>query len=287
TANKDRPFFLNLWCYGVHGPWGHKVEYTKLFASKKDPRGLQGNPIMASMLRSVDECFGRILDTLDRLGLTENTIVIFNSDNGGNTHSNTTEDSKAARRQGREDPLLADWRKWAGNQPPTNNAPLRDGKGTLYEGGCRVPLMWSWPGRIKGGATNGAVVGHVDLYPTLLDLIGLPHPPQQKMDGVSYARVLRGDGALERKAFFNYFPHGRSPGRCGGVWVRSGDWKLIRWFGVPPGQEGRFELYNLRDDLGETKNLAAAQPARVGGGDQLGGQARGRFVGQTQVGGVG
>jgi arylsulfatase A-like enzyme len=91
-ANRDRPFFLNLWNYGVHGPWGHKEQYTRAFANKKDPRGLQGNPIMASMLKSVDECFGRILDALDRNGLTDNTIVIFNSDNGGNTHSNTPED---------------------------------------------------------------------------------------------------------------------------------------------------------------------------------------------------
>jgi hypothetical protein len=83
------------------------------------------------------------------------------------------------------------------------------------------------------------------------------------MDGVSYARVLRGDGALERKAFFNYFPHGRSPGRAGGVWVRSSDWKLIRWFGNEFGDDVRFELYNLRDDLSETQNLAATQSARV------------------------
>lgn len=263
TENKGRPFFLNLWCYGVHGPWGHKVEYTKLFASKKDPRSAQGNPIMASMLRSVDECFGRILDALEKNGLAENTIVIFNSDNGGNTHSNVPDSAKTAKAEKNKSEFLADWRKWAGNQPPTINTPLRDGKGTLYEGGTRVPLMWSWPGRIKPGATSDAVVGHVDLYPTLLDMIGLPRPAQQKMDGVSYACVLKQTGPFERKAFFNYFPHGRSAGRCGGVWVRSGDWKLFRWFGLSAGDPETHELYNLRDDIGETKNLAAAQPARV------------------------
>jgi arylsulfatase A-like enzyme len=258
TANKDRPFFLNLWNYGVHGPWGHKEEYTKQFVGKKDPRGVQGNPIMASMLKSVDECFGRILDTLDRFGLAENTIIIFNSDNGGNTHSNTAEDGKVQKRKA-DDPFLVNWRKWAGNQPPTINTPLRDGKGTLYEGGTRVPLMWAWPGRIKPGTTSDAIVGHIDVYPTVLDLFGLPRPAQQQLDGVSYAAVLKQTGALERKAFFNYFPHGRSAARAGGVWVRSGDWKLIRWFGAPP----VFELYNLRDDLGETKDRAAAEPARV------------------------
>lgn len=261
-ANRDRPFFLNLWNYGVHGPWGHKVEYTKAFASKKDPRGVQGNPIMASMLKSVDECFGRVLDTLNRLGIADNTIVVFNSDNGGNTHSNTAEDGRAQRRKA-DDPFMVDWRKWAGTQPPTINAPLRDGKGSLYEGGTRVPLMWSWPGRIKPGTTSNAVVGHIDLYPTLLDMVGLSRPAQQKIDGVSYANVLKQTGALERKAFFNYFPHGRSAGHAGGVWVRSGDWKLIRWFGVPPADPNLRELYNLRDDIGETKNLAPAEPDRV------------------------
>ncbi len=258
ASNNGRPFFLNLWNYGVHGPWGHKVEYTQAFASKKDPRGLQGNPIMASMLKSVDQCFGRIVDELEKQGLADNTIVVFNSDNGGNTHSNTAEDAK----RGSASAQLADWRKWAGTQPPTVNAPLRDGKGTLYEGGTRVPLMWSWPERIKPGTTNDAVVAHIDLYPTLVDLIGLPKPADEKFDGVSYSRVLKSAGKLERRALFNYFPHGPSPGRAGGVWVRSGDWKLIRWFGLLKDEE-RFELFNLKADLSESKNLAATEVARV------------------------
>ncbi|MFM8469628.1 MAG: sulfatase [Limisphaerales bacterium] len=254
-ANRDRPFFLNLWQYGVHGPWGHKTNYTQQFVGKTDPRGKQGNPIMASMLRSVDESFGRILDTLDRLKLADDTIVIFNSDNGGNTHSNVPDTGKTAKAEQNKSPLLTDWRKWAGDLPPTNNDPLRDGKGTLYEGGTRVPLMWAWAGRIKPGLAHD-VVGHIDLYPTVLELAGLPRPAEQKFDGVSYARVLRGEGRLERAAFFNYFPHGRNGG---GVWVRAGDWKLIRWF--DPGTPR--ELFNLKDDLSEAKNLADAQPAKV------------------------
>ena len=265
-ASKDKPFFLNLWNYGVHGPWGHKVEYTKLFLNKKDPRGVQGNPIMASMLRSVDECFGRVLDELDKLGIADNTIIIFNSDNGGNTHSNTGEGAKEERKaakKGDDDATGNDWVRWAGKQPPTINTPLRDGKGTLYEGGTRVPLMWCWPGHIKAGTTSDEVVGHIDLYPTLLDLLGIAKRETQKMDGISYASVLNQTAPLTRKAFFNYFPHGKSVGQAGGVWARSGDWKLIRWFGAPVGDELRYELYNLRDDLSETKNLATAQPDRV------------------------
>ncbi len=263
TESKDRPFFLNLWHHGVHGPWGHKVEYTKQFAAKKDPRGEQANPIMASMLKSIDESFGRILETLDRLGLTENTIVIFNSDNGGNTHSNTQDDPeirgamaelKASR--------LADWHKWADSQPPTNNAPLRDGKGTIYEGGVRVPLMWSGPGVVGAGTTNATVVGAVDLYATVLDMVGVPRPAQQKMDGVSYAMVLRGTGKLERAAYFTFFPHG-GPSKPGGVTVRAGDWKLLHLFETGPNFPSLRELYNLRDDLSETKNLADAMPDKV------------------------
>jgi arylsulfatase A-like enzyme len=166
-------------------------------------------------------------------------------------------------KKGKARPGIDDWRKWAGNQPPTNNAPLRDGKGTLYEGGTRVPLMWSWPGQIEAGTTSDAVVGHVDFYPTVLDLVGVARFGEQKMDGTSYASVLKKTGPLAREAFFNYFPHGRSVGQAGGVWVRSGDWKLIRWFGAPAGDARRHELYNLRADLSESKNLATTEPERV------------------------
>lgn len=270
--SKDKPFFLNLWCYGVHGPWGHKEEYTKAFLDKKDPSGRQGNPLMASMLRSVDECFGRILDELKAQGLAENTIVIFNSDNGGNTHSNVPDSAKTAKAAKNKGDALADWRKWAGDQPPTKNTPLRDGKGTLYEGGTRVPLMWSWTGKIKPGSTSDAVVGPIDLYPTLLDLMELKKPEAQRFDGVSYAKVLTSGAALERTAYFNYHPHAGAL-RAGGVWVRSGDWKLLRWFGNPAAHE----LYNLREDISEANDLAAKMPEKV---QELGGLID-RFLSDT------
>ncbi len=174
---------------------------------------------MASMLRSVDECFGRILDALEKHGLADNTIIVFNSDNGGNMHSNVPDTAKTARAEESKSDLLADWRKWAGNQPPTINTPLRDGKGTLYEGGTRVPLMWSWPGHIKPGTTSDAVVGHIDLYPTLLDLLGLPRPAQQKIDGVSYARVLKSEGRARPQGVLQLLPARRrapaTPAACG------------------------------------------------------------------------
>lgn len=265
NENKERPFFANVWQYGVHGPWGHKEEYTRALAGKRDPRGKQGNPIMASMLKSVDESLGRILDTLEKLQLTDRTIVIFMSDNGGNTHSNTPEDRKTAAKQaGPKNAQLADWRKWAGDRPPTNNSPLRDGKGRMYEGGVRVPLMVRWPGVVKEGTASREVVAAIDVYPTLLDMLGLPKPAQQTIDGVSIVPALKQSGRVPRDAYFTYFPH-----LVPGISVRQGDWKLIRRFEPNPEYPALRELFNLRDDLGETTNLAEKMPEKVKALDAL------------------
>ena len=259
-AGRGQPFFLNLWHYGVHGPWGHKEEYTREFAKKKDPRGQQRNPIMASMLKSVDESLGRVMDKLDELGLTENTLFIFYSDNGGNVHSNVEGDRKLANiKPGHPRyPFVEDWRNWAGPEPPTNNAPLREGKGRIYEGGQRVPLMVRWPGRIEAGSTSDAVVGPIDLYPTILAALGLEAPKGHVIDGISFLPVLEQKGKLDREALFTWFPHG-----VPAVSVRAGDYKLIRRWEPHPGYPDVRELYNLKDDIGETKNLASAMPEKV------------------------
>jgi arylsulfatase A-like enzyme len=260
--NKDRPFFVNLWCYGVHGPWGHKREFTEVFSRKEDPRGIQKNPIMASMLRSVDECFGAILSELEAQGLTDKTLVIFYSDNGGNVHSNVPGTGKTAAAEKHKSEFLADWRYWAGDEPPTRNDPLREGKGTLYEGGTRVPMIWALPGRIEPGTVTDTLAGHIDLYPTILDLLGVEKHPGQVMDGISLAPVLTGRGGVERNAFFNFFPF-RPNG--GGVTVVSGDFKLVRWFDPAVGRE----LYNLREDIGESVNLAERLPDKTAELDAL------------------
>jgi arylsulfatase A-like enzyme len=263
TANKDRPFFLNLSHYAVHGPWGHKEEYTRQFAGRQDPLGRQGNPIMASMFKSVDESLGRVLDTLDELDLAGNTLLIFFSDNGGNVHSNVPDPDDAERIPPARAGLIQDWRRWAGDLPPTNNAPLRAGKGRLYEGGVRVPLMVRWPGVTQPGSICPEPVHAVDLYPTFLELLGLKPHPDQTIDGVSLVPLLRNPQArLPREAVFNYFPIG-GPARPGGVTVRRGDWKLIRWFETSRMYPSQHELYNLRDDLGEADNQAERQPGLV------------------------
>lgn len=263
--HRNEPFYLNLCQYAVHGPWGHKEEYTREFAKKKDPRDRQRNPIMASMLKSVDQSLGRILNRLERLGLTENTLFIFYSDNGGNTHSNLP-----GSRQMKVSPkhpkyaFVLDWKKWAGDQPPTNNDPLREGKGRIYEGGQRVPLMVRWPGRIKPAATSDAVVTAVDLYPTILDALDLPRPQNHVLDGVSILPVLEQRGALKREAVFTWFPH-----LIPAVSVRAGDYKLIRRWEPHPLYPDVLELYNLKNDLGETRNLATKMPRKVKELEQL------------------
>lgn len=257
--HKDEPFFLNLWQYGVHGPWGHKEEYTSEFAKKTDPRGEQRNAIMASMLKSVDESLGRVLDTLDELDLSGNTLFIFYSDNGGNSHSNTP-DSKQMQVKPDHPKYenVLDWKKWAGAEPPTNNAPLREGKGRIYEGGQRVPLMVRWPGHIEAGSTSDAIVGPIDLYPTILDALGVAEPKDHIVDGISILPVLEQSGSLEREALFTWFPH-----LIPAVSVRAGDFKLIqRWEPHREYPEVR-ELYNLKDDIGETTNLAKEMPEKV------------------------
>ena len=182
-ANKDKPFFLNLWHYGVHGPWGHKEEYTAKFAKKKDPRGEQRNPIMASMLKSVDESLGRVMDKLDELGLTKNTIFIFYSDNGGNVHSNAPSDRKIAKiKPGHPKyAMLEDWKKWAGPEPPTNNAPLRGRTARAPDGA----MARAYPAGVdqRRGGSRDRLVSHAAGCPESSETKGPPdrrriHPPR-------------------------------------------------------------------------------------------------------------
>ncbi len=257
--HQDEPFFLNFWHYAVHGPWGHKQEYTQQFAQKEDPRGQQANPIMASMLKSVDDSLGRVMNKLDELELTENTLFIFYSDNGGNTHSNVPGGRGMNVPEGHSRwNFIQDWRKWAGDQAPTNNAPLREGKGRIYEGGQRVPLMVRWHGQVAENSISDSIVGPIDLYPTLLEVAGLSKPETHIVDGVSILPILKQTGELEREAYFTWFPH-----LIPAVSVHSDQWKLIRRFEPHAAYPDTLELYDLNEDIGETHNLADAHPDKV------------------------
>lgn len=180
------------------------------------------------MIESVDENIGRLLARLDETGIADDTVVIFTSDNGGLA---TAEGS------------------------PTCNAPLSEGKGWMYEGGTREPLLIRCPGMTAPGSRCGVPVTSPDFYPTLLELAGVPPRPEQHVDGVSLVPLLRGGTELPREAIFWHYPHYGNQGGTPGGSVRSGDWKLIEFF-----EDGRLELYNLRCDPGEKENRAAAEP---------------------------
>jgi arylsulfatase A-like enzyme len=247
--HRDRPFFLYLPHFAVHTPLQAKKEYIARFKGKKGGAG-HHNPTYAAMLFSVDESVGRVLAALDRLKLAGDTLVIFSSDNGG------VGGYAAAGVKGARD--------------ITNNAPLRGGKGMLYEGGVRVPWLVRWPGVVKPGTTCAEPIASIDLFPTLLEVAGATPRPGQVLDGVSLVPLLRsaGKGPLRREALYWHFPGYLEAGRAGverGSWrttpagaIRAGDWKLVEFF-----EDGRVELYNLKDDPGEKHDLARKMPERA------------------------
>jgi arylsulfatase A-like enzyme len=244
SRHKDGPFFLCLHHFAVHAPHQAKKDLIARFKDKP-AQGGHHDPTYAAMIASVDESVGRLLRTLDDLGLSEKTLVIYTSDNGG-------VGGYAREGIGRAGAI-------------TDNAPLRGGKGMLYEGGVRVPYIFRWPGTIAAGTTCFEPINSVDLYPTLLEVAGAKRPEGYPLDGSSYVSLLTsgGQGSLDRDALFWHFPGylGAGPG----AWrttpagsIRSGDWKLIEFF-----ETGKRELYNLRDDPGEKTDLAARMPDRA------------------------
>ena len=246
-ANKDRPFFLNYWCFSVHAPYNAKQDLIAKYRAKADPNNPQQNPVYGAMVQTMDEAVGRITKAIDDAGIADNTIIVFFSDNGGVFWHHP------------EVFMHPEYK----NIPPTSNAPLRDGKATLYEGGTREPCVVIWPGRVKPASRSEAIVSSVDFHPTILQMAGLNPPPGLKFDGISMVPALEGK-ALDREAIFCYFPHyipmtGARPG----AYVRKGDWKLIRLWADNDDQTDRHELYNLREDQKESINRAAGEPAKV------------------------
>ena len=254
--SSGKPFFLNLCYYLVHMPAQGKAEHVAKYEAKaaalgldkKDPfrvgeyfpcehkadkrvtrRLFHSDPIYAAMVQSMDENIGRLLATIDEQGIAEDTVVIFTSDNGGLA---TAESS------------------------PTCNAPLSEGKGWMYEGGTREPLIVRWPGLTRPGSQCTVPVTSPDFYPTFLEIAGLPPLPDQHADGISITGLLKGEDRLDREAIFWHYPHYANQGGTPGCSVRCGDYKLIEFF-----EDRRLELYNLRDDISESHNLAASEPA--------------------------
>jgi arylsulfatase A-like enzyme len=183
------------------------------------------------MVESMDTAFGRIVRKLDELGLAEDTLVIFTSDNGGLSTSEGT---------------------------PTANLPFRAGKGWVYEGGIRVPFLVRMPGVAKPGSTNDTPIISPDIFATAVEFTGTRPPAGATIDGRSLVSLLRGGAAPARDALYWHYPHYGNQGGFPGGAIRMGDWKLIENY-----EDGSVMLYNLRADVGEKKDLAAAEPARV------------------------
>lgn len=234
--HRTEPFFLYLTHYAVHTPIQSKDSLTQKY-QQKPATPHHKNAKYAGMIESVDDSVGRVLDKLEELNLTENTVVVFFSDNGGHVGA-------------------------------TSNHPLRGAKGMLYEGGIREPLLVKWPGITEEGSKCDEVVIGIDFYPTLLEMTDTKRPEQVRLDGQSIISLLKDvDSKLNRDAVFWHFPaylQGKGDPNGGpfrttpaGA-IRSGDWKLIEWF-----ETGRLELYNLKEDLGEANNLAEQNPRKL------------------------
>ncbi len=246
AAHRDKPFFLYLPHYAVHVPLRAKPELVTRYPAKPRP-GTQSNPVYAAMVESMDAAVGRVLQALEEHRLTEQTLVLFTSDNGGLA----TREGGLATHQGG----LAT--REGGNIAATVNGPLRAGKGFLYEGGVRVPFIACWPGRIPAGQVCSQVACSNDLFATILEAAGGPRPGDPKTDGVSLFPAFAGQ-ALPERAIYWHFPHYSNQGDRPGGAVRRGNYKLIEDY-----ETGRRELYDLQRDLGETRNIAADQPELV------------------------
>jgi arylsulfatase A-like enzyme len=249
----DRPFFLYLAFYDVHAPIVAKPELVKKYQAKAAKLGLpvgkavpayeegriahgtdrlrklpecQANPIYAAMIETMDTNVGRVMDKLNELGIADNTLILFTSDNGGHL--------------------------------VTCNRPLRGCKGWLYEGGVREPWIVKWPGITKPGSTCDVPVMNTDIFPTILEAAGQPAQPELHKDGTSFVSLLKGGTKPVHDALFWHFPHygNHGSGPCSSVLV--GDWKLIHWI-----ENDSVELFNIAEDIGETTDLSAKHPERA------------------------
>ena len=224
--SEDKPFFLYFPHYGVHTPLEAPEELTKKY-ERIPQHQQQGKPVYAAMVESIDQSVGRVLDALKSAGKTNDTVIIFTSDNGGFYKA-------------------------------TSNAPLRANKGAYYEGGIRVPLIIKWPGLSQPGRVIHEPVITNDLYPTCLAAAGLSMDPHQHMDGENLTPLLHKTETLSRDSLFWHFPHyNKHPSSHPSSVIRKGHWKLIESF-----DPATVELYNLAEDLGETCDLAEVEVKR-------------------------
>ena len=248
-AKSKEPFFAMLSFYSVHGPIHCSEDRFKKFQVKaekmgltdrtnprfqfdrtKEVRQIQDHPIYAGMMAALDDAVGIVLDAIDDAGVRENTVVIFTSDNGGVS---------------------------SGDGFATACLPMRGGKGRQWEGGIRQPYYIAWPGVTDGGGTTDTLATGMDFYPTILDIAGLPQRPDQHLDGVSLVPALKGEELKKRPLYWHYPHYGNQGGEPSAI-MMTDEWKLIHYF-----EDGRNELYDVRSDIGEEKDLAKDNPKIV------------------------
>jgi arylsulfatase A-like enzyme len=234
--NAAQPFFVYLAHYGVHIPLEGKADSVASFQKKADPKNPQHNAVYAAMVKSIDDSVGRMVRRVETEGIADRTVFIFTSDNGG---------LASAEYKG---------------QTPTSNAPLKAGKGFLYEGGIREPMCIYWPGVTKANSVSDAPVTGTDFYRTIAQMAGIVKLKGAPMDGVSLVPLLRRTGPVARNGIFWHYPHYSNQGGRPGAAMRLGEWKLIRWY-----EDDSIEFYNLRTDPGETKNVAQEEAGKARG----------------------
>jgi arylsulfatase A len=230
---QGRPFFLYVSYNSIHAPIMSKAKLVEKHKNKPGAERPENNPVIAAMMEEMDAGIGRILRKLEERKLAENTLVVFFSDNGG---------------------LEADAKQTS----------LRSGKANLYEGGIRVPFLVRWPGVVRPGTTCREPVLSTDFFPTFREILGVTNVPQGPIDGVSLLPLLRQTGPLTRPALYWHYPHYHGSSIGPGGAVRAGDYKLIEWYDESiHGSSKSLELYNLKDDIGEQRNLAGQMPAKA------------------------
>lgn len=230
--HKAKPFLLQVSHHAVHIPLTTTPELLAKYQAKKAMAGYPSRPEYAGLLEELDQSVGRIMAVVDKLGIAENTLILFLSDNGGLEHEQS-------------------------GRIVTSNQPLRGEKGTLYEGGVRVPAIARWTGTVPVGTQCETPGITMDVYPTLLELSKTSAVVKQPQDGVSLAGVLKDPKAkLKRDTLYWHLPHYHHSTPASAI--RQGDWKLIEFF-----ETGSVELYNLKEDLGEQNNLAAKETSRA------------------------
>lgn len=221
------PFFLYEAQFTVHMPLEAPEKLVQKYRSRDTG---DVDPVYCAMVETADDSVGQLLKTLEETGRSKNTIVVFFSDNGG------------VRYQGRR------------LKPVTNNAPLRAGKGHVYEGGIREPLLVRWPGVTQAGSKIAEPVCSIDFLPTFCDALGIQSP---EVDGISIRPLLEGHSMPERPLFWHYPHYSDQGGKPAGA-VRIGDWKLIEFY-----EDNRLELFNVKDDPGERQNLVLLESNRA------------------------